>query len=1494
MESGTTVEYRCPSCRDCNKCRDSEYTDKISIREEIEQKQVEDSISFDRISKKIWVSLPKRGDESFFLTSNRDMALKVYQKMCEKASKDPAVKTEIIAAVEKLFRTGQAIYLEDVDSERLEKFIHKPIQHYLPWRVVFKPDSLTTSVRPVFDASANTKRRPDGTGGRSLNDLLCKGRIKSMNLLRMLIRFSIGKYAMSGDLQQFYCSCKLQPDEMNLTRFLYKSDLDLKSDPEECVFQALGFGLKSASAQSETVKEILACQIREKEPELALLLEDSTYVDDMGDSKTKLEDCTALINTADREFSEIGLKCKQWTLSGQKPSEIVSEDGLSILVGGSEWFPQVDAVSVRIPPLHFGKVRRGRLDKNTQIFRASGDFKADLSRLEDFCPKLTRRICASKAAAPFDIRGLRAPVLAGTKNLMRETVRCTEDWDEEISSTLRQKWLLEFLRLESLRGIAFDRPIMPVDAVSSVIRLITLSDASKTNIMLGVWGGFELPDGSYSCKLIIGRSILAKDATIPKLELDGICSGANLGWIVRTALKGWECNYLQASDSTIALCWLTSEQLRLNEFHRNRVVQIRRGIELSNIYHVKTDLLAADVGTRPDRVRVEDIMTGSRWHNGEQWMKTTVAKAIAHGSIKPALDLRVHDEDKEEFKDGVVYDKIPEVLTRGHALNKDRISKVEARAIFSQYIVIPTKYNFKKSFRVTMLVIKFAAKCLNRLGKRFQGSKLSLPLEKVPKIFTSICSPSLSPCQQNSDFPKNSDCFHGNTDLFRENSDHFKENSDLSCRNTDLSRNVGPAVPCDLLELDMMQENESYVKLAATYFFRTASLEVIQFNKKDYIDKISVEQNSILYSKNRLLEGMEFSKVSGMDMINLDPLGVNTKCPVIDRHSPLAYSIGQYIHHNLSGHSGMETCNRLALERFFIIQGPSLFRELAQECIKCKIKRKRFLEMSMGPIGSHALTIAPPFYATQADLFGPITVYAPGAARDLRGRPAKACKVWTLVFACPVTRLVNCQVVELSDHTGILDGLTRLAAEVGFPKYLMIDQDSAIMKGLKEATVNLRNLQHQIYNEKGVIFTTCPVGGHNVHGHVERVIRSVQELLEQGGVKLHRYHATGYQTLLKLVENNYNSLPIGYSFDRSSSNTPMLKIITPNFFKFGRNNDRALDGPVNLPQNGGELLERVNETYQGLFKLWSDVFVPKLIYQPKWHRDDKDLNIGDLVYFQKDADNPLGSTWIIGIIDQVVRSRDGRVRRVIIKYQNHNEDIPRFTDRTIRKLVKIYDVDEYVLQDDLFDVLKRTEVYRDDENTTANDPDTTFDQVMSSYVCRNNTLVDPSCISGTWPLQAVPGQSAQVPDSGEDIAPNVPNTFGDCGRVPSEEDLHVYSRSTPSTHGYARRNPSICVNSRRIPSPCVHSRSYPSTCIISRRNPSTCYYSRSNPHFNPVLVNYSLGLNLHKVDDVITTSLVEDFILALDVGYITFDASSTMDNGKDLMELIASSNLILE
>ena len=396
-------------------------------------------------------------------------------------------------------------------------------------------------------------------------------------------------------------------------------------------------------------------------------------------------------------------------------------------------------------------------------------------------------------------------------------------------------------------------------------------------------------------------------------------------------------------------------------------------------------------------------MVGSRWHSGEEWMTWPTKRATRHGCITPAMNLRISDSEKEEFKEGIIFEKIPELLTRGHVLNKERISKLEERAKYRNYGVLPTMFGFRVSFRVTMLVIKFLLRC--RKGKNFTGQKLCSPVRRVPSIATSD-------------------------------------------QRFDLRPPVREQVE-NLLDIDMMVEEEKCTTLALTYLYRTATNEVKQFVRPETLDKMGIESDGILYSKNRLLESMEFKVVSGMEMVDLDPLNVNMRTPIIDRYSPLAYSIAQYIHYIVSGHAGLETCNRLSLERVFILQGVSLFREISNECIKCKIKRRRFLEISMGPVGEHNLTIAPPFYACQADLYGPVQVYAPGAQKDLRGRPAKTCKVWSLVFACPVTRLVNCQVVETSDHSGIIDGITRLAAEVGFPKYFMVDQDSAVMKTLK-------------------------------------------------------------------------------------------------------------------------------------------------------------------------------------------------------------------------------------------------------------------------------------------------------------------------------------------------------------------------------------------------------------------------------------------------------------
>ena len=258
-----------------------------------------------------------------------------------------------------------------------------------------------------------------------------------------------------------------------------------------------------------------------------------------------------------------------------------------------------------------------------------------------------------------------------------------------------------------------------------------------------------------------------------------------------------------------------------------------------------------------------------------------------------------------------------------------------------------------------------------------------------------------------------------------------------------------------------------------------------------------------------------------------------------------------------------------------IMQGMSLFKELSEECIRCKIKRGRFIKASMGPLSSMQFIVAPPFFACQVDLFGPCRVFVPGYEKETRATKVKESKVWVFVTVCVVTSTVNMQVCEMKDTAAMLEAFIRMSCEVGYPKYVMCDQEGSLMAAMKEVKVNLRNLSHQLYSEHGIIFETCAVGGHDQHGKVERTIRSVQDSLEDFGWKKMRLHAMGVQTLCKQIENAYNNLPLGYRYERGQDNTKTLKMLVPNMLRVGRINSRALDGPVKLSNENRKMLGEV-------------------------------------------------------------------------------------------------------------------------------------------------------------------------------------------------------------------------------------------------------------------------------------------------------------------------------
>ena len=97
--------------------------------------------------------------------------------------------------------------------------------------------------------------------------------------------------------------------------------------------------------------------------------------------------------------------------------------------------------------------------------------------------------------------------------------------------------------------------------------------------------------------------------------------------------------------------------------------------------------------------------------------------------------------------------------------------------------------------------------------------------------------------------------------------------------------------------------------------------------------------------------------------------------------------------------------------------------------------------------------------------------------------------------------------------------------------------------------------------------------------------------------------------------------------------------------------------------------------------IWNISCVPKLIPQPKWFKESPELKPDDVVYFQK-RESDLTSKWTIGQVDTVIRSKDGVVRRANVRFYNSGENHARFTDRAVRSLCRIFNVeDNYFVHD---------------------------------------------------------------------------------------------------------------------------------------------------------------------------------------------------------------------
>ena len=309
------------------------------------------------------------------------------------------------------------------------------------------------------------------------------------------------------------------------------------------------------------------------------------------------------------------------------------------------------------------------------------------------------------------------------------------------------------------------------------------------------------------------------------------------------------------------------------------------------------------------------------------------------------------------------------------------------------------------------------------------------------------------------------------------------------------------------------------------------------------------------------------------------------------------------------------------------------------------------------------LTLAPAFFSAQVDIAGPF--YAIVRRTSI--------KVWALVLVCISTTATSITAMECYDTKSFVKALLRHSARYGYPKYLLPDHGSQLVKGCSDAKFSFFDLQKTLHTSQSFEVRISAVQNSEEHGLVERRIRTLREILDRlaPGKKA---SALDWETVFCEISNVINSLPLAM-MRRLKSQDEVADFVTPNTLLLGRNNNREPAGTFQFSSNVGRIIEVnrdiIEDFYQILFSLWQ-FLIPRAKVSGRWRVSLDKLACGDIVMFQKTKTRARDG-WQMGRIVEIVKDR---YRQVIVRYCNSEDGVFRETQRSERSLLLIKALEE--------------------------------------------------------------------------------------------------------------------------------------------------------------------------------------------------------------------------
>ena len=491
-------------------------------------------------------------------------------------------KRRLMAATEKLVRTGHmesySKVFSDWESEGIIKAVSEESNegHFLPHRPVFKLESLTTPVRPVFDASCRVGRSP------SLNQCLEKGPNMMELLPAILLRFRDKEVGVISDIRKAFQMVGVKQEDQKFQKFLWWEDWNSKKLK---VYQhcRVVFGLNCSPFLLAAVMDQHLSGVGDQDQAVARILGNSLYVDNCVCSLQSKMEYMKFKEQAAQILDQGKFELRQW----ESNVDLSSDNGNESHVLGVIWDKKEDTLRCEVPKKY----------------------------LEEFT--VTKRNVLSLVSQVFDPIGVTCPATLQAKLMLQKSWSLELNWDAEWDDEGKRAFWNWKQQLGILSQVRIPRCVL-WNGNRDEIAIHTFCDASQDAYAAVVYARVK-HKGKVMVQLLQAKTRLAplnkkkeKRVTINRLELMSCLIGARLTEFVKQSLSMEGVKTYLWSDSSNALAWIRRDE-DWGTFVGNRVREINRITKSDSWRHVPGIRNPADL---PSRGCTPTQLLETRWWEG--------------------------------------------------------------------------------------------------------------------------------------------------------------------------------------------------------------------------------------------------------------------------------------------------------------------------------------------------------------------------------------------------------------------------------------------------------------------------------------------------------------------------------------------------------------------------------------------------------------------------------------------------------------------------------------------------------------------------------------------------------------------------------------------------------------------------------------------------------------------------------------------------------------